>query len=348
MTGHVRSPVKLAVIAREVGVSVSTVSKVVNGRADVAADTRSRVRAALRRNAYPMPSSPARSAKVGSALLDVVIHELDSAWSSTLLSGVDRAAAERGLNLVVSTAQIDQSRPTPPRRWLDQVAARGTSGVLGIMVDFTEAQVDYLRDTEIPSVVIDPATEQDRALTTVHLSNRDSEYRLTEHLIELGHKDIAVVIGNPSSLPAQERLDGFRAAMRAAGLPLRPEWCREGAFHRPAAQRAMTDLLSLPNPPTAVVFASDKGALGGIAAAGLLGLRVPEDVSVTGFDDIPDAGDSVPALTTVRQPVEAMVEAALRRIVDPPGAREAVPSNSGRIVCEAELVIRGSTAPPRR
>lgn len=339
MTGHVRSPVKLAVIAREVGVSISTVSKVVNGRADVAADTRAKVRAALQRHAYPLTASPATGAKLGSALLDVVIHELDSAWASTLLAGVERAAAERGLNIVVSTVQAGTVRPTAPRRWLDQVAARGSCGVLGIMVDLTETQVDYLRDAGIPRVVIDPASEQDEAVTTVHLSNRDSQYRLAEHLIGLGHTDIAMVSGNPHSLPAQERLVGFQDAMRDNGLSVRPDRTPLGGFDRLQAQRAMTGLLSLDRPPTAVAFASDKGALGGLDAARLLDRRVPEDVSITGFDDILDARESVPSLTTVRQPVAAMVEEAMRELLEPSQAR-------ARIVCEAELVVRGSTGPP--
>ncbi|THV43048.1 LacI family DNA-binding transcriptional regulator [Glycomyces buryatensis] len=338
MTGHVRSPVKLAIIAREVGVSVSTVSKVINGRADVAAATRARVREALARHAYPLEPSRTRDAKVGSALLDVVIHELDSAWAATILTEVERAAAAQGLNIVVSTVQTELPTPVPPRRWLDQVAARGACGVLGILVDLTRAQVDYLTDAAIPCVVIDPAVRLDPPVTTVHLSNHHSQYRLIEHLISLGHRDIAVVSGNPLSLPAQERLEGFRAAMADAGLAVRPEWCREGGFSRTGSHEAMTELMALEERPTAVAFASDKGALGGLAAANRLGLKVPEDVSITGFDDIPDAKTAMPPLTTVRQPVRELVEEAIRRIT--------AEDSGGRIVCEAEPVIRASTAPP--
>lgn len=341
MTGKVRSAVKLAVIAREAGVSVSTVSKVVNGRADVSAGTRARVRGVLDRYGYPLDSSPVASAKLGSALLDVIIRELESAWSSALLSEVERAAADRGLNIVVSTVQADPVHPIPPRRWLDQVSARGTCGVLGILVDFSEAQSDYLRDAAIPRVVVDPSAEQERSVTTVRIDNRRSQYRLTRHLIELGHTQIAMVDGNRHTLPARERREGFEAAMREARLPIREAWRKDGGFDRDDAQRAMTELMTGPERPTAVAFASDKGALGGLAAARLLGLDVPGEVSVTGFDDIPDARAAIPALTTVRQPVEAMVAAALDRIVDPPQVGR-------RIMCAAEPVFRDSTAPPRR
>jgi LacI family xylobiose transport system transcriptional regulator len=334
--------VKLAVIAREVGVSISTVSKVVNGRADVATGTRARVQEALRRHGYRRAASPAAGAKLNSALLDVVIRELDSAWASTLVSGIERAASERGLNIVVSTVQLDQGRPVPPRRWLDQVAARGTCGVLGILTEFSAAQVAYLRDGRIPCVVIDPAAEPDPAVATVRIDNRASQYLLTRHLIGLGHRKIAFVVGNPSSLPASEREAGFEEAMRDAGLELREDWRKFGGFGRESSQEAMAELMALADRPTAVMFASDKGALGALAEANRLGLKVPDDVSVTGFDDIPDAAGAVPALTTVRQPVPEMVEAAMRHLTE-----AGTPGET--IECTAEVVIRATTArPPSR
>jgi DNA-binding LacI/PurR family transcriptional regulator len=332
--------VKLAVIAREVGVSVSTVSKVVNGRADVATGTRARVQEALHRHGYRTAASPAAGAKLHSALLDVVIHELDSAWASSLLSRAEKAASARGLNLVVSTVQLEHGRPVPPRRWLDQVAARGTCGVLGILTDFTGAQVAYLQDRQIPCVVIDPPAEPDPAVATVRMDNRASQYRLTGHLIALGHRRIAMVNGNPRSLPARERQAGFEAAMADAGLPVPEERRRLGGFGRRASQAAMAELMGLDERPTAVMVASDKGALGAMAEANRLGLDVPGDVSVTGFDDVPDAAGAVPALTTVRQPVAAMVEAAMRHLTEPGTPGET-------IECKAELMIRASTAPPR-
>jgi DNA-binding LacI/PurR family transcriptional regulator len=331
--------VKLAVIAREVGVSVSTVSKVVNGRADVATATRARVQEALRRHGHRPAASPADGARLHSALLDVVIHELDSAWAASLVSRAEKAAAARGLNLVVSTVQLEHGRPVAPRRWLDQVAARGTCGVLGILADFTGAQVAYLRDRQIPCVVIDPPVEPGPAVTTVRIDNRAAQYRLTEHLIDLEHKRIAMIAGNPRSLPARERLAGFEEAMADAGLPVPEERRRLGGFSRETAQEAMAQLMGLREQPTAVMVASDKGALGALAEANRLGLKVPEDVSITGFDDIPDAAGAVPALTTVRQPVAAMVEAAMRHLTEPGTPGET-------IECEAELMIRGSTARP--
>jgi DNA-binding LacI/PurR family transcriptional regulator len=336
----VRPAVKLAVIAREVGVSVSTVSKVLNNRADVAAATRLRVRTALERHGYPLATSPAAGARANAALLDVVIQELNSSWSATLLSGVERAAADRGIGIVVSAVRGSGPGPMPPRRWLDQVAARGTCGVLGILVELSETQVAYLRDAGIPRVVVDPATEPHEDVTTVRLTNRESTRRAVEHLIGLGHLRIGVVSGNPQRLPAQERLQGFREAMTAAGLPQREEWERSGGFDRSASLVAAREILSAPERPTALVFASDQGALAGYAVAGQLGLRVPDDVSIIGFDDVPEASAAVPGLTTVRQPVAAMVEAAMAVIERPPTP------HGERIECGAELVVRGSTAAP--
>jgi DNA-binding LacI/PurR family transcriptional regulator len=211
--------------------------------------------------------------------------------------------------------------------------------------------------------VIDPPVEPGPAVTTVRIDNRAAQYRLTEHLIALGHKRIAMIGGNPRSLPARERMAGFEEAMADAGLPVPDERRRLGGFGRESAQAAMAQLMglgsadvpegrsspngpddayvaeSLEGRPTAVMVASDKGALGALAEANRLGLKVPEDVSITGFDDIPDAAGAVPALTTVRQPVDAMVEAAMRLLTEPGTPGET-------IACEAELMIRGSTARP--
>ncbi|MDA1362478.1 LacI family DNA-binding transcriptional regulator [Glycomyces luteolus] len=339
MTSQARPKAKLASIAREVGVSSATVSKVLNGHADVAADTRARVRSALERHAYPIPAFPMKGVRQHGALVDVVIHELDSAWAGTLLGEIERAAVRHERNLVVSTVETVRNRHVPPRRWLNQIAARGTCGVLGVLADFTGTQLDYMRDEGIPCIVIDPRSEPGPGMAAVRLNHRDAQYRLTEHLLSLGHTRIAMVSGNPYSLPSRERQAGFESAMADAGLPVPAEWTCEGGFNQRQARAALAALMALPEPPTAVAFASDKAALAALAEARRLGIKVPEDLSITGFDDIPDAENAMIPLTTVRQPVAAAVDTAMRYLVGPP--------NPGvRFVCESEVIPRESTAPP--
>lgn len=203
--------------------------------------------------------------------------------------------------------------------------------------------MDYLAAEDIPCVIIDPPVPADRRVTTIHASNRWSERRATEHLLRLGHRRIATVAGNPRVLPAQERLAGFHDAMNAAGLTVADAYVRTGGFSFDESERDMRELLALPQPPTAVVFASDKGALGGYKAATTAGLRIPEDLSVVGFDDTTPAASATPPLTTVRQPVSQMVRLAIDTVMGCPSA----PTVGGRRTeYLAELVVRASTAPP--
>jgi DNA-binding LacI/PurR family transcriptional regulator len=339
MTGRIQARQTLAVVAREAGVSVPTVSKVLRERADVAPATRARVREVLDRMGYPREATAARRAKLGTALVDVLIHELDTAWSSLVIATVERRARAHGLGMVVNALESAAGRYVAPRPWLDQVAARGTCGVLGVVVDFSVAQVDYLAELGVPVIAVDPPGEADERVLTVHAGNRAGERAAVEHLLHLGHRRIAVVAGHRGMLAAEERLAGFFDALDHAGIAMPPEYVRSGGFSFHESERAMADLLALPVPPTAVVFASDKGALAGYCAVAAAGLRIPEDMSIVGFDDVIAAASAIPPLTTVRQPVDRMVAAALDAIVNGwPGGRR-------RAEFPAELVVRASTAP---
>jgi len=339
MTGRIQARQTLAVVAREAGVSVPTVSKVLRERADVAPATRARVRAVLDQMGYPREVSAARRAKLGTALVDVLIHELDTAWSSLMVASVERQARAHGLGMVVNALESAAGRYVAPRQWLDQVAARGTCGVLGVVVDFSTAQVDYLTGLGVPCVVVDPAVAADERVLTVHAGNRQGERQAAEHLLHLGHRRIAVVAGHRGMLAADERLAGYFDALDDAGIAVPPEYVRWGGFSFHESEQAMAELLALPVPPTAVLFASDKGALAGYCAVAAAGLRVPDDVSVVGFDDVITAASAIPPLTTVRQPIDRMVAAALDAIVD------GWPADRRRTEFPAELVVRASTAP---
>ncbi|WP_129669308.1 LacI family DNA-binding transcriptional regulator [Phytoactinopolyspora endophytica] len=336
MTGRVSKAPTLTVVARGAGVSVPTVSKVLRGRTDVAAETRERVMRVLDELGYPRRRSPADRVRVGAALVDVVLHELDTAWSSALVNAIEAEAQCRELGIVVSALSRHTPRTTPSRQWLDGIAARGSCGVLGVQVDFTDAQVRYLREHEIPHVVIDPYHEPGATIPTVRVRNRDAERAATQHLIDLGHRRIAMVAGKPRSLSSQQRLAGYQAALTVAGFPVDAELLQYGDFRLSGGRQAMHELLTLPVPPTAVVFASDKMALGGYLAAADLGVRIPHDVSVVGYDDTFEAAVARPALTSVRQPFEAMASAGFDVLTT-------VPSQPSVIECDARLVVRAST-----
>ncbi|MFI9839890.1 LacI family DNA-binding transcriptional regulator [Nonomuraea sp. NPDC051941] len=327
---------KLAVIAREAGVSVATVSKALNGRSDVSAHTRRLVAEVLERRGYPRQRvRPARG-----SMVDVMLQALDSPYALAILGGVEDAAWRAGVDLVVSAVCDRTKHGQPPPAWLDRIGARDSAGVLLVRTSPTAAQRAWLADRGIPAVIVDPRRKPPSGLPAVASANLDGARAATEHLIALGHSRIAVVTGRPGVPCAAERLAGHRQAMAAAGLRADPRWEVCGYFQQGDALRATRRLLaSLPHPPTAVFACSDSMAVGVYQALGEHGLRVPDDVSVIGFDDSWAAAHVTPALTTVRQPWPELGAAALTALLT-----DGAP---GRIELPTALVTRSSTAPAR-
>ncbi|MEU7300037.1 LacI family DNA-binding transcriptional regulator [Streptomyces sp. NPDC007206] len=329
----------LAVVAREAGVSVPTASKVVNGREDVAPETRRRVTEALdrlgyvRRPRFDMARTP--------SLVDVVVHSLESTWSGAVLHGVEAAAYEADLGVVVSAGPNGTGRAE--REWLDRLTARGSSGVLFNLAELSPAQYAWLDHHRIPYVLIDPAHEPPPGVVSVGAANWQGGVSATEHLLGFGHRRIAVIAGQRRTVCGGARVAGYRSALASAGLRHRAEYVRHAGSDEAAARRCTHELLDLPEPPTAVFVCSDRMALGVYEALAERGLRVPDDMSVVGFDDLPQARWAVPALTTVRQPLGEMAATALRLLVRmmhgerPEGTRTEL---------STRLVVRGSTAAP--
>lgn len=327
------STATLAEIARAAGVSAPTVSKVLNGRADVAAATRTRVEELLLHHGYRRRRTEASR----SPLIDLVFHELESAWAMEVIRGVENVARHEGLSVVLSESD---GQLTPGQTWLERVLARRPHGVILVLSGLDPAQRTQLASRDIPFVVMDPAGDPGDEVPSVGATNWQGGLAATRHLVELGHRRIAVIGGPPRMMCSRARIDGYRAALEAAGVPVDPELIREGDFHHEAGYEVGRGLLRLPDRPTAVFTGNDLQALGLYEAARELGLRVPEDVSVLGFDDLPLTRWVSPPLTTVRQPLAQMAEAAARMVLDlGRGERLAVT----RIELATSLVVRGST-----
>ncbi|MGW5333704.1 LacI family DNA-binding transcriptional regulator [Streptomyces bauhiniae] len=327
----------LAEIAREAGVSAPTVSKVLNGRADVAAATRTRVEELLRTHGYRRR----RAEVTRSPLIDLVFHELESAWAMEVIRGVENVARDAGLSVVLSESA---GRLTPGRTWADQVAGRRPHGVILVLSGLDAAQQALLASRSVPFVVMDPAGDPGADVPSVGATNWQGGLAATRHLIDLGHTRIGAIGGPSRMMCARARLDGYRAALETAGLPADPALIREGDFHHESGHRLGLDLLGRPDRPTAVFAGNDLQALGLYEAARELGLRVPEDVSVVGFDDLPVARWVGPPLTTVRQPLTEMAEAAARLVLElGRGERE---RTATRLELATSLVVRSSTAAP--
>jgi LacI family xylobiose transport system transcriptional regulator len=197
----------------------------------------------------------------------------------------------------------------------------------------------------IPFVLIDPAGDPVPGVPAVGSANWAGGVAATRHLIDLGHERIAAIAGPEDVMAALARLDGYRSALTAAHLPLDAELTRFGDFTRETGERHAHALLSLARPPTAIFAGSDLQALGVLHAAVARGLRVPEDLSVVGFDDLGIAELAVPRLTTIHQPLHEMAEQATRLLLR---LLEDRPPEVTRVELATRLVVRDSTAPPRR
>jgi DNA-binding LacI/PurR family transcriptional regulator len=333
-----RGTVTIDLIATEVGVSVATVSRVLNGGTDVAAGTRAKIEASLDRHQYRRryKRQPPRADQ-----LDLVFHAFGSAWSMAIIEGVEDAAAAAKIDVVLS--QLG-GRHRPPQAWLDGVLARQSMGVLFVLSNPTQTQQQQLRSRDIPFVVIDTDGSIPPSVPTVGSSNWNGGLTATRHLLELGHRRIGVISGPQDVLCGRARVAGFRSAHDEAGIGPDPELIRYGAFTAASGYQIGLELLTRKERPTAIFAGSDLQAMGVLRAAWKLGLHVPDDLSVVGYDNLALSAWSGPALTTVDQQLAQMAGLATRMLID---LAHGVELATTRIDLAIELVVRESTAPPR-
>lgn len=327
----------IAHIAAEAGVSAPTVSKVINGRSDVAPETRRRVEALILEHGYRRSDRSQRAAPI----LELIFHELDSEWALEIVRGVERVAGQHQLAVVLSEMQ---GRRTPGRGWIEGVLARRPAGVIAVFSDLSESMRAQLRTRGIPFVVVDPTGEPSHDTPSVGATNWNGGLTATRHLLALGHRRIGVIGGPAWILCSRARIDGYRAAMDEAGVPVDPQLISHGEFHLEEGIDRGRSLLRLPDRPTAIFAGNDLQALGVYQAARAERLHIPEDLSIVGFDDLPVAQWVGPPLTTIRQPLVEMAVTAAEMVLAM-GRGEPLPQP--RIELVTELIIRESTAPPR-
>ncbi|GHF84259.1 LacI family transcriptional regulator [Amycolatopsis bartoniae] len=332
----------LAMVADAAGVSLPTASKVLNGRGDVSDATRAKVEEALRQFGY-VPQT-GRRLPVPTRVVDLVFDDLRSPYALEILRGITEAGAETGVDVVVGRVPApDGSGPlTPEDSWAQRLKSSGREGLIVVTSVLSLAQVEGFAKAGLPLVVIDPLNMPRVEVTSVGATNWSGGMAAAEHLLSLGHRRIAFAGGTQTASCNQARLHGYRAALESAGVGTDPDLVLHGDFQYDAGLEMGTRLLSLAEPPTAVFAASDATALGVLEAARRRGLRVPEDLSVVGFDDTVLAELATPGLTTVRQPLQDMGRVALRtllRLI----AGETLDSH--HVELATNLVVRGSTAP---
>lgn len=330
-----RRAATLADVAVRAGVSMPTVSKVINGRVDVAPATRRKVEATIRELGYARTPRPARRAP----LIEVIFHELESEWALEIVRGVERVAGRHRMAVVLAEMR---GRRTPGRGWIEGVLERRPMGVIAVFSDLSDATHRQLDTRGIPFVVLDPTGEPLHGTPSIGATNWNGGLTATRHLLALGHRRIAVIGGPADVLCSRARLDGYRAAMDEAGVTVDASLVTSGPFKLEEGIARARALLARPDRPTAIVTGNDLQALGVYQASREARLHIPEDLSVVGFDDLPIASWVSPPLTTIRQPLVEMAEAAAELVL----AIGRGETTQGRVELATELVVRESTASP--
>ena len=323
-------------VAAEAGVSVSTVSKVLNGRYGVASATSALVNEVIERLGYEasLVAQSLRNSRTN--VIGVLVSDFEP-FSVEVLKGAADAIRGTGYELIAYSAggQVDEHVGWE-RRYLSRVMGTLVDGAVLVTPTVTDVQYDG------PVVAVDPHTGRS-SLPTLSADNLQGARAGVEHLLQLGHVRVGMVTGRPDLVSAQLREQGYRQALQSAGICVDEALLRLGAFETSTSRDAARELLSLPEPPTAIFACNDLSALATLEVAAELGVDVPGRLSVLGFDNIPESAMASPALTTVQQPIRKMGHDAmvmLLALLDGEGPADT------HVTLDTTLVLRRSTAPP--
>ena len=329
-------------IAEAAGVSVATVSRVLNERADVSARTREAVERVARMHGYARRRGGFTVPGDGpTGLVGITMPYTDAACFAAILGGAAEALYERDMRAVLCPTRHEHDREVS---LLERLMHGQADGALLILPEESGAELRTLRQHGFRFVVIDPRHELDADIPVVTSANASGANQATRHLTELGHRRIAVITGPPDGVATHSRLQGYHAALAAAGIMPDPALEAGEDFRLSCGVAAGDLLLALDDPPTAIFCFNDLLAIGAMQAARARGLRIPEDVSIVGFDDTSEAQVAYPALTTVRQPLAELGRMAVSQLMRIMHEHVVEPLH---VELATRLVVRDSTAPPR-
>jgi DNA-binding LacI/PurR family transcriptional regulator len=334
-TGRHRAAV-MADVARVAGVSHQTVSRVLNDAERVRPETRERVLSAMRELDY-RPNPVARALVTGrSRTLGVVSFDTTLYGPASTLFGIERAAHAAGYFVsIVSVTALDRASVLTA---VERLRGQGVDGILLITPQEAAAQAVVHVPAGMPVVAVEAGPVE--AVPVVAVDQFAGAVAATRHLLELGHRTVWHIAGPADFLEARERIDGWQSALEAAGADVPPvlsgDWSARSGYELGQRLATVSDV-------TAVFAANDQMALGMLRALHEVGRQVPRDISIVGFDDIPEAQFFIPPLTTVRQDFNEMGRQSLMLLLSEIGAPE---RSSSRVIVEAELMVRASTAPP--
>ncbi|MEM1054738.1 MAG: LacI family DNA-binding transcriptional regulator [Bacteroidota bacterium] len=322
-------------VAKRAGVSISTVSRVLNGSASVHEEKKARVRAAADELGYR--PNPAALSLLGQRVggVGVLLPYIAGDIFSEFLSGIDRITSQQGRFLMVSSSHRNDAEFRAVLRGLE----RRVDGLIVMSTEFPAETVRAWLPADLPLVFANTEVH-DPEITAVNADNRGGAFRMTEHLVERGHRQIAFLKGPDGTYDAEERLTGFREGLAAHGLePVLELPCD---FTLECGEDTVPAILAADPRPTAVFAANDDSAFGLLTGLREAGLRVPEDIAIAGVDDSKFSQLAIPSLTTVRMPMRQMGRTAIERLLAEIDGTNG--GSHGLTVLPTELVLRQSTA----
>jgi DNA-binding LacI/PurR family transcriptional regulator len=326
-------------IARLANVSHSTVSRALRGSSLISPQTITRIRQIAADSGY-RPSAAARSLVTSrSATIGVVVTSIADPFAAEVVLGIEDAADQRDYSVILANSNAQPDREMRVVRAFEE---RRVDGIIVTSSRVGAVYAELLSQTHVPIVLLNNQHPSE-FMHSVMIENLAASRRATQHLIDLGHKRIAYIGDRFGCQSDTERFSGYQSALEAANLPIQTEYIGYGNGSSEGGDSAMSELLSLQQPPTAVFCYNDMTALGALVEVRARGLRVPDDLSMAGFDDLPIIQYLDPPLTTVRQPMYQMGRMAMEILLELMEGK----TRAHDTHVAGELMVRGSTAPPK-
>jgi LacI family transcriptional regulator len=324
-------------VARAAGVSISTVSRVLNDKDDVAPETYQKVQDVIEELSYTSSLAARSMRSRRTNVIGLIMPDVEGPFAIQVMRGINQAITELGYDLIVYTGGDIKKKSSADReqRYVSLLNSGITDGVIVV----TPAATTF--STASPVVVVDPNNVSPDCPAVI-AANRAGALVAMEYLISLGHRRIGFIGGRPELQSAVQRLQGYKDGLRQAGIPLDPELIQAGDYTTGTGMICAQKLLNLPDPPTAIFAANDQSAIGVIKAAQEAGLRVPDDLSLVGFDNIPEAVYVNPGLTTVEQSIDKMGYVATEMLVS---LIQGESLDSNLYEMHTHLIIRDSCRP---
>jgi len=331
-------------VAEKAGVSITTVSHVINETRYVSDDLKTRVQSAMEALNY-RPNTLARSLRSGrSRTIGLVIPDISNLFFAEISRKIEDKGFEFGYSVILCNTDDDLEKE---KRYIDVLLEKQVDGI--IFISAGEAKENILKQMEmdIPIVVADrdiPSLTSDVVL----IDNHEGGFKATNYLITLNHKRIACITGPSLVTPSALRVEGYKHALKDAGIPINESLICQGDFRYESGENCMRNLLNNPEPPTAVFVCNDMMALGAFRAIHECGMKIPENISVVGFDNIPLSQTAYPALTTMAQPIVEMANISVDLLVERIQFKQKLKRNHEieldfkRLVLKAYLVERES------